>query len=94
MPAYRLQEDDARAVGNQQIDGALVGFADRETFTPVAGLENSVPARLQDQAGKLADGILVLHQQNDSGAFRRRGETSGRTRSVVHRLGYCRQEDS
>src|ERR1041384_7971752 len=81
-------------VGNQQIDGALVGFAARQTFTPVAGLENSVPARLQDQAGKLADGIFVLHQQNDSGAFRRRGETSGRTRSVVHRLGYCRQEDS
>ncbi len=80
-------------IGHQQIDRALVGFAQRQTLASVAGFENHVPARLQNPSGKHADHVFVFHQQNDFGALRRRGQASGRPRFLVHRLGDRRQED-
>ena len=80
-------------VGHQQVDGALVGFALRQSLAPIAGVVDHIPARLQDLSCEHADHIFVFHQQNDFGALGRRGKAAGRTCSLVRRLSGCRQED-
>ena len=59
---------------------------------PSAASRTMYPHLCRIMRAQSSDGVFILHEKNDFGAPRRISEASGRSRSLVHGHGDCRQD--